>query len=82
MRKIQEKWGYSSLWLFTGEGEKYATANKHEIREPAASYGSGILERIDNRDEKIAKQMDLMMFQISQMAQTIKRLEEKLEAVG
>lgn len=36
IEKIKDKWGYSSLWLITGEGEKFAKTDG--LTEPAGGY--------------------------------------------
>jgi transcriptional regulator with XRE-family HTH domain len=78
LMKCVETFGLRIDWLMTGEGEKYA--KNDAVKEPGASYGAGILERIDSRDESIAKKMDLMMAEIMKLSQTVQQLEKKLEA--
>lgn len=79
VRKIADVFGVDAAWILSGEGEMYAKADM--VKEPAASYGVGILERIDSRDEEIKKTMDAMFAQITALTQTVKNLEKKLEAV-
>ena len=55
--QLQEKFGISSIWLLTGEGEKYAKADSLSVQETPAGYGKGIVERIDERDQQMSMQM-------------------------
>lgn len=78
--KIQEKYSVFMVYLMTGEGEKYAKADK--VTETAANYGAGILERMAQSESEMKANIKLLIdlamtssLELKELRQEVKELK-------
>lgn len=76
--KYAEYFSVNTEWLLTGQGEKYAKDNA--VKEPAASYGAGILENMAKNESDMKSKIDFLIEQVMKLNNTVEQLEKKLEA--